>query len=256
MRQEGVVLISLLVFLLLMSLGAALELPGVVEERNRALEGSSETRLAAASVAAEDHRIAGGSFPTDLDALGGGANLPPRWRLDPFEPAEDMDLVDAGDRLELRHRGEDLVLATADDRVEVRSDRVSGRARTRNRLRLYRAVMFTSDRFQAKTMSAAEQAELRALWDELWPAMRRRVYEAAADRAATEARIAAIRARIAEIQKGHKVKNVPGNARGLLAILKLPVQGDLDGFGRRLEVDDLGFYSAGRDGVGGTDDDF
>ena len=258
-NQDGIVMISLLVFLAMVSLAAAIEFPGLLEERDRKRQGEGEQRVQELARGAESTFRLTRKYPADLDALVLGGNYTWRDRKDPFAPSLDLVYQNRGDELELRSRGVDGRSSSADDVVERRSNRVPARALTRNRLRLLRARAYVSAYLSPSSLTAAERDEVRARLRTRSLLMRRRVYGTDADAQVLDKLIQDEEKELRKILKKHrkgKVYNQATGRKGLLSYLGLSDDQGVDGYGRDLLADDFGFHCAGRDGRRNSKDDF
>jgi len=258
-REDGIVMVTLLVFLTLMAIAAALEFPSLLGDTNRRRVGDGEYRVKQLAFGAEEAYRVSGRYPASLDQWVGVANLALGERKDPFSPAQDLSYRDLGDRLEVRARGLDGQLVTADDVAELRDNRVPGRSLTRNRLRILRALAYRSDYLSPKTLTSAERIEIRDRLRIRALAMRRRIYVGRSDAKILDKSIQdqekALRKLIKKHRKG-KTYNRATGSNGLLRYLGLSDTRAGDGFGRDLLADDFGFSCAGRDGRKNSNDDF
>lgn len=206
--------------------------------------------------------FATGAFPGGLDQLAAAAGLPAdgAWRADPLAPGEELDYRVVQRDLRVRSRGPDRRLGTADDVVVLQPAQESGRARSRNRLRLLRAALLASPYRRSQAMTAAQHGAVRADARSIAVLRRRLVHADATARPAMQQAIADAAARIAATCAAAGCPTLPSRltgGAGLLAGLGLPDGLGVDGFGRAMDVDAaIGFLSRGADGRRGTDDDF
>jgi hypothetical protein len=211
--------------------------------------------------AASRARRTAGTFPANLNALATSAALPVAgsWRRDPFGVAQDLDYRATTAALTVRSRGLDRRLNTADDVVAtVPSERIV-RLRQRARLRLLRALLLRSPYRLQPSMSAAEQAEMRAATHDHARALRGWLTADATGRAAATARMNAASATIAALVAAHSCPPLPvalTGAAGLMSRIGAADGMAVDGRGRALVTDPvLGMRSRGNDGRRNTDDD-
>lgn len=258
-NQDGIVMISLLVFLAMVSLAAAIEFPGVLAEQDRGRQGLGEQRVTELARSAESAWWRLRTWPADLDRLLLSGNHPWRDRKDPFLPSQDLVYSDLGDRMEIRSRGWDEQLSSTDDVVEERINRSPARAMTRNRLRLLRVKAWLSEYLSPKTLTVAQRDEVRVRLRTRSLLMRRMVYVSNAQAKVLDKAIKdeekALRKILKKHRKGRTYTQATGR-KGLLAYLGLGDEFALDGFGRDLLADDFGFYCVGRDGRKNSNDDF
>lgn len=159
----------------------------------------------------------------------------------------------------MRSTGPDRRLNTADDVTLTVDDEPLVRLRQRAELRVLRAVLAASSLRTTWTMSAAENAAMRAAMRDYAAARRAWLTTDAAGRPALTTRMDDAQATVDALASAHGLPTMPtrltGNS-GLLQALGLTAARAVDGLGRALQIDPvLGFLASGSDRRRNTDDD-
>lgn len=224
-------------------------------------QAEAERRVAALAEAGNELYLRTGSFPNNLLELV-TLSQSSEWELlaaDPYGSLENIDVSVVGDQLLVSSRGPDGQLGTLDDVVTGVHARTAGRARTRNRLRILRAVFSTSGYYDSAMVTPADRATLLQAMTDYTTKCRLLDYVSPLDQAQALIEIGAARVTIESITQAAGLPAVPASATGpggLLESLGLPDSLGTDGYGHTWVTDVVGINSPGRDGTGGTIDDF
>lgn len=202
-----------------------------------------------------------GVFPSDLGTLAttAGGMTGPRWRLDPYGAAQDLDYGLVGRSLRVRSRGPDGQLGTADDTTAVISPETLVRGRQRARLRIIRAVLARSPYRLAGSMSSGDEATMLTALRDFATARRQWLTATAAERTDLQTQMDDAATTIQNLATTHGCTPLPAavtGAGGLMNGLGMPDSKAVDGAGATLLLDTaVGVVARGSDGVGGNNDD-
>ncbi len=214
-----------------------------------------------AVLAARTGYLRNGAFPANLTAAATASGLDPRgaWRNDPYGVAQDLGYGMFGTTLRVRSRGTDRAFGTADDVTYLLPTERHLRLRQRGRLRVLRALFAVSPYRTAGTMSAAEQASMRAAMRDFAIAQRRWLGADAATLPTLAARLVTAGTTITDLVALHSLPALPvalTGAGGLATAIGAADSACVDGARRPLlRHATVGFCAAGNDRVGGTNDD-
>lgn len=260
-RENGSALIAVFVLIAIFGAAVALIVPNALRGLGVADLGNTETRIQRLARGSDEAYRHMGQFPSDLDNAERLGFVTKRDRIDPFGGGADLGYGPPGaTTVTITSRGPDRLADTNDDISEAHDARNPGRARSRNRLRLWRARFYLSDYLSAPSMTAQDRKEIRERMRWIAIKMRWTYHSPRPVQNRLRRDVRKLRAELHALLAHHKVQKVPKKAtgpKGLAQSLGLPDALAVDGLANTFSTDrEVGFSSDGLDLKHGTRDDF